>query len=299
MVYKEVMQDKICAIDGTYELFRSYFGAAKRFAANEHSNAASFFLAQSLLKLKAENQFSHYCIAFDSVVESFRNQLFDGYKTGEGIEPNLLRQFPVIEKLCEALGIRVLSMVDFEADDALATIAHEFKESVHQIVIASPDKDLLQLVEGERIITWDRMRGIYYNEQAASEKLGVAPRSVPDYLALVGDSADGIPGIARFGKKSTSLLLKQYDCLEQIPDSADDWQVKIRGAAALAENLREGRQDAVLYKRLATLVKDVPLDLSLSDLIWQAPDWSRLESICSGQEERSFLQKMKSQEAEH
>ncbi len=292
------MQDRICAIDGTYELFRSYYGVVRRFSGPDEAKLASFSMARSLWKLRSQNEFSHYCIAFDSVVESFRNQLFSGYKTGEGIEPELLSQFSLIEELCKALGLCVLPMVEFEADDALATIAHEFKEAVQQVVIASPDKDLLQLVEGEKVITWDRMRELYYDEQAASEKLGVRPCCVPDFLALVGDSADGIPGIARFGKKSSSQLLEHYQSIENIPDSADEWAVKIRGAAALATQLREGRKDALLYKRLATLVRDVPLDLSLDDLKWKSPDWTRVQELCEQYDQRKFLESIREEEAQ-
>lgn len=274
------MQRRICAIDGTYELFRSYFGAPGRVSPLGVEVGASFALAQGLWKLRCSGDFSHYCIAFDSVVESFRNQLFADYKNGEGIEPSLQEQFPLIEELCGTLGIRVLSMVEYEADDALATIAELFKHEVDQVVIASPDKDLLQVVDEEKVLTWDRMRGIYYNAAAAVEKLGVAPASVPDFLALVGDSADGIPGIARFGKKTASLLLSHYEHLENIPADAASWAVKVRGATTLAENLNTQRADAGLYKQLATLVRNIPLELELDALIWSAPDLKQLEAFC-------------------
>ena len=210
---------KSLLVDGTYELFRSFYGPPPKRAPDGREVGATIGLMRSMLGLINEPGVTHIACAFDHVVESFRNDLFAGYKTGAGIDPELFAQFPLAEQAVRALGIVVWPMVEFEADDAIATAAVRFKDEpgVAQVVICSPDKDLAQLVTGNKVVCWDRRREIVYDEAAVIEKFGVAPASIPDYLALVGDSADGIPGIPVWGAKSSAALLSRYGRIEAIP----------------------------------------------------------------------------------
>lgn len=278
-------------IDGTYELFRSHFGAPPAKARDGRPVGATRGLMRSLWSLLRKPEVTHVAAAFDTEVESFRNQMFDGYKTGEGIEPELLAQFPLAERALRALGITVWSMIEFEADDALMTAATRFKASkkVQQVVICSPDKDLAQAVDGDRVICYDRRKDVQMNHEGVIEKFGIEPASIPDYLGLVGDAADGIPGIPRWGAKSTATVLGHYRKLEAIPDRAEDWEVKVRGAATLATNLAEAREDARLYRQLAVLREDVPLEERLEDLRWQGPDREALEALCEELNFERFL----------
>ncbi|MBT3188811.1 MAG: flap endonuclease [Anaerolineae bacterium] len=264
---------KIHLIDGTYELFRSFYGPPPRKAPDGREVGATIGLLQSLLSLLADPEVTHLACAFDHVVESFRNDLFDGYKTGEGIDPKLFAQFPLAEEAVAALGIVVWPMVEFEADDALATATLCFKNDpvVDQVVICSPDKDFAQLVSQSNVICWDRRREIIYDEAAVLEKYGVSPASIPDYLALVGDFADGIPGVPSWGAKSSAALLSKYKHIEAIPIELEDWDVKVRGARRLHENLTKYREKAFLYRRLATLRSDVPIAENLNELKWVEP----------------------------
>src|SRR5574339_1055712 len=218
---------KIYLIDGTYELFRSFYGAPAKKAPDGREVGATLGLLKSLLMLLTRPGVTHIACAFDHVIESFRNDLYPGYKTGEGIDPALLAQFPLAEEAVAALGIVVWPMVEFEADDALGTAAMRFKKnkSVEQILICSPDKDLAQLVEGKKIVCWDRRRDIIIDEAGVVEKYGVSPESMPDWLALVGDSADGYPGIPGWGAKSASVVLAHYKHMEAIPDEPGKWEV--------------------------------------------------------------------------
>jgi 5'-3' exonuclease len=227
---------------------------------------------------------THVGVAFDHVIESFRNDLFAGYKTGAGVDPNLLAQFPLAEEAVSALGAVVWPMVEFEADDALASAAARFKKnkSVEQVIICSPDKDLAQLVSGNRIVCWDRRRDILIDEKGVIEKFGVPPRSIPDWLALVGDSADGYPGIPGWGAKSAAVVLSHYKHLESIPDDPGKWKVSAVSAgraASLAASLAGRRDEALLYKQLATVRADVPIQEKLSDLKWQGA-YPQLKKIC-------------------
>lgn len=267
-------------VDGTFELFRAYYGPPG--AAHEGREVgATRALAASLLSLAQSKDVSHVAVAFDTVIESFRNDLFDGYKTGDGIDPELKDQFELAEQATEALGLVVWRMVDFEADDAIAAGAARYADDprVDRVFLTSPDKDLCQMVQGKKIVSWDRMRRKTLDDAGVHEKFGVKPKSIPDYLALVGDAADGIPGIPRWGAKSAATVLDRYGCLEEIPPHEDDWDIKVRGAKALAENLRNQREDAQLYKTLATLRTDVPLDESLDDLEWLGADPAKLEAL--------------------
>jgi 5'-3' exonuclease len=207
------------------------------------------------------------------VIESFRNDLFAGYKTGEGIHPDLLAQFPLAEASVAALGIVVWPMVEFEADDALATAALRFQQdpAVSQVVICSPDKDLAQLVSRDRVVCWDRRRNIIYDEPAVLEKYGVAPHTIPDWLALVGDAADGIPGVPSWGAKSAATVLSKYRHLEAIPAELENWEVTVRGARRLHESFMTHQAEAFLYRRLTRLRDDVPLTDTLDELKWRGP----------------------------
>jgi 5'-3' exonuclease len=271
---------RVHLVDGTYELFRAYFGAPSRSAPDGREVGAVRGLMGSLLLLLEEA--THVAAAFDTVIESFRNDLYDGYKTGEGIDPDLFSQFLLAERATRALGIVVWGLEAFEADDGLATGAARFADdrNVEQVVICSPDKDLAQCVRGDRVVCLDRMRRKLMNEQGVVEKFGVPPATIPDWLALVGDSADGFPGIPRWGAKSAAAVLAHYGHIESIPDDADAWDIKVRGAKALADNLRDQRDDALLFRVLATLRTDVPLSESLSDLEWKGARRAELEALC-------------------
>jgi 5'-3' exonuclease len=268
-------------IDGTYELFRAFFAVPSSQAPNGQEVAATRAMARSLLRLLADREVTHIACAFDHVIESFRNGLFAGYKTGDGIDPTLLSQFPLAEQMTRALGIVTWPMVEFEADDALATFAARgsLDSNVTRVLICSPDKDLTQCVEGERVVCVDRMRNKQIDAAGVREKFGVTPSSIPDWLALVGDSADGIPGIPRWGAKSAGAVLAEYGHIEQIPDDSRLWRINVRGAPALAESLAARRPEATLYRQLASLRRDVPLTESLADLAWQGPPPEALAAL--------------------
>ena len=253
---------KIHLVDGTYELFRAHYSPRPGRTTPDGSDIkATHGLAQSLIALLNQPDVTHVGVAFDSVIRSFRNDMFDGYKTGDGVEPNLLAQFPLAEEMVAALGMTVWPMVEFEADDALATAAVRFAnhEGVDQILMCSPDKDMAQVVSGQRVVGLDRRKGEIMDEAGVVEKFGVPPAAIPDYLALVGDSADGIPGIPRWGARTTASVLTRYRSIDDIPLDSNDWDLKVRGAAALAAGLQDRMDDALLYRRLATLRLDVEL----------------------------------------
>jgi 5'-3' exonuclease len=272
---------KIHLIDGTYELFRHHFGAPPKKTAEGQEVGATLGLVKSMLVLLGQPGVTHVGVAFDHVIESFRNQLYSGYKTGAGVDPALLAQFPLAEEAVAALGMVVWPMVEFEADDALASATARFRNdaAVEQIVICSPDKDLAQLVSGTRVVCWDRRREIVLDEPGVVEKFGVEPKSIPDWLALVGDAADGFPGIAGWGAKSAAVVLARYGQLESIPAEPQGWGLGAGRAARLAESLAAGRESALLFRQLATLREDVLLRESLADLEWQGAH-ERLKEIC-------------------
>lgn len=258
-------------VDGTYELFRGFYGPPPKKSPDGRQVGATLGLMRSILALLNDPQVTHIACAFDHIVESFRNDLFAGYKTGAGIDPDLFAQFPLAEQAVSALGIVAWPMVEFEADDAIATAAVRFKDQpgVDQVIICSPDKDLAQVVTGQQVVCWDRRREIVYDEPAVIEKYGVAPASIPDYLALVGDSADGIPGIPGWGAKSSAALLSKFRHIESIPDDTSNWDITPGRARRLASNLADHRQEAELYRQLTTLRTDVPIIEDLSDLEWR------------------------------
>lgn len=272
---------RVHLIDGTYELFRSWFGAPRVPDGTGREVGAVRGLTRSLARLLREGVTTHAGVAFDSCIESFRNRLFDGYKTGEGLDRELLAQFPLAEEATRALGLTVWPMTEFEADDALAAAAHHLARDprVHEVLLVSPDKDLAQCVSGTRVVRWDRARDERLDESGVRARFGVPPASIPDWLALVGDAADGIPGVPRWGEKSASMVLGRWGHLETIPPSERDWEVKVRGAAALARSLAEHREAANLYRTLATLRRDALPSADADSLAWRGVDGSALERL--------------------
>lgn len=261
---------KVHLVDGTYELFRQHFGMV-----NRHSEpppfAGTIGVLTSTLQLLDEGA-THVGVASDHVIESFRNELWPDYKTSEGMPPELLHQIPLMEEALEALGVTTWAMLEWEADDALASAAMvaAADERVEQVLILTPDKDLSQCVSGSRVVQLDRRKGELIDEDAVTEKFGVPPSGIADYLALVGDTADGFPGLPGWGAKSTATVLARYGHLEDIPDSADDWDVTVRGAAKLATTLAAHRELAMLFRELATVRLDVPVGV-VDDWRWSGP----------------------------
>ena len=273
---------KIHLVDGTYELFRAYFAMPKTAGPAGQPTGAVRGLIQTLLVMLRQDDVTHIACAFDSVITSFRNDLFDSYKTGEDTPGDLKAQFALAERTATALGIVVWPMVEFEADDAIATAARRWMDApeVEQIVICSPDKDLAQVISGEKVVSLDRRRDTVLDEQGVIAKYGVPPESIPDYLALVGDSADGIPGVPRWGAKSTTQVLRTFERIENIPNDDNLWGIKVRGSKSLAQNLVEHREAAELYKELATLRLDVPISQSLNDLAWRGAKKAEYQALC-------------------
>lgn len=271
----------IYLVDGTYELFRNHFGAPSRKAPDGQEVGATLGLLRGLLALVARPGVTHVACAFDHVITSFRNDLFPEYKTGGGVDPNLIAQFSLAEEAAAALGFVVWPMVTFEADDALAAAAARFKNEpgVEQIVICSPDKDLAQVVSGSRIVCLDRRRDIILDEAGVLAKFGVRPPSIPDWLALVGDSADGYPGIPGWGARSAAVVLARYEHIEAIPADPREWGLGFNRAARLADSLAKCQKEVFLYRQLATLREDVPLLEEIADLEWLGAR-EQLKEIC-------------------
>ncbi len=241
---------------------------------------ATVGVMDSTLALLKEPGVTHLAASFDTVIESFRNDMFPGYKSSAGVDPDLLAQFPVVERALEALGVVVWRNIEFEADDAIGTAAVRWVEDVEQVVICTPDKDMAQVVLGERIVLYNRREQKILDEDAVREKFGVGPESIPDYLALVGDTADGIPGIPGWGARSTAAVLARYGRIEMIPLDASEWDVTVRGADRLASALAENLDAVYLYRELATLRLDVPVSEELADLEWKGVERGRLEAFC-------------------
>ncbi|MCK6581876.1 MAG: hypothetical protein L6Q49_02120 [Anaerolineales bacterium] len=272
---------KIHLVDGTYELFRAHFGAPPKKAPNGQEVGATLGLIRSMLLLLSGPEVTHVAVAFDHGIESFRNKMYAGYKSSEGVDPVILNQFPLAEASIKALGMVTWPMSKFEADDAIAAAVAKFKKvkSVEQIVICSVDKDLTQMVDGDRVICWDRRREITLNEKGVIEKFGVPPESIPDFLALVGDSADGYPGIQGWGEKSTSAVLAKYKHIESIPKDPNRLGLGLGRATTLLENLQKNYKDALLFRELSTLRTDVPIKETLADLKWQGV-YPRFKKVC-------------------
>jgi 5'-3' exonuclease len=267
-------------IDGTYELFRHFFALPSAADVNGQEVAAVRGVLTSVLSM-LEAGTTHIGVATDHVVESFRNDLYPGYKTSEGVPEELLSQFPILEEALEAMGVTVWPMVYYEADDALASAASKAAkdEKVKQVFICTPDKDLSQCVVGTRVVQLDRRQNLLRNESGVVIKFGVKPQSIPDYLAVVGDSADGFPGVSGWGAKAAAGVLSQYSHLEQIPKDWRQWDPSIRWARALAESLFSAWDDALLFRTLATLRLDVPVFNLVDDLRWRGPR-QNFEAYC-------------------
>lgn len=268
-------------IDATFELFRAYYGQPATRALDGREVGAVRGLIRSTVVLLRDPEVTHVAAATDHVIESFRNDLFPGYKTGEGMPPDLWAQFPLAEDALRALGVVVWPMVEFEADDALASAAHRFAADSERVVLLSPDKDLAQCVRGRHVVTHDRIRGLTYDEEGVRTKFGVGPESIADLLALTGDTADGIPGIPGWGRKSAATVLAAYRHIDAIPDDPSTWTVAVRGRDRLAATLAERRDDALLYRRLATLRTDVPLAESIADLRWRGVPRARYQAFAA------------------
>ncbi len=268
-------------LDGTYELFRAHFGRKEAvIGADGGDIRATLGIIESTLALLREPDVTHLAASFDTVIESFRNGMFPAYKTSAGIDQVLLAQFPLAEEALRAIGVVVWQNYEFEADDTLAAAAVRWVEDVDRVVIVSPDKDLTQSVIGDRIVTYARREQKMYDEAAVVEKFGVHPESIPDYLALVGDTADGVPGLPGWGAKSASSVLARYPRLELIPASAAEWGVSVRSADRLATTLQENLAKAFLYRELTTLRLDAPIAESLGDLEWMGVPRDLFESFC-------------------
>jgi 5'-3' exonuclease len=263
---------EVYLVDGTYELFRHFFAVP---SARDDQGREIGAVRGVLNSVKAiiERSSNYVGVATDHVVESFRNDLYSGYKTSEGIPPELFSQFPILEEELVKMGVVVWPMVEFEADDALASAAVKAAKEVwvDRVVICTPDKDLGQCVSGTRIVQLDRRRQIFLDETGVFDKFGVQPKSIPDYLALVGDSADGFPGVRGWGKKAAASVLSRYLHIESIPTDWKQWDASIRNAKTLSESLQASMGDALLFRTLATLRTDVPVFNSIEDLLWKGP----------------------------
>lgn len=267
-------------IDGTYELFRHYFAVPSAKDAKGQEIGAVRGVLGSVMGM-IEGGTTHLGVATDHVVESFRNDLYPGYKTSEGVDPALLSQFPILEEALEAMGVRVWAMVEFEADDGLASAAAKAarNERVGKVFICTPDKDLSQCVVGTRVVQMDRRQQTVRDEAGVVEKFGVRPESIPDYLGVVGDSADGFPGVKGWGAKGAAMVLSRYPHLEDIPKDWRKWDPAIRSGRKLAESLFAAWEDALLFRRLATLRMNVPVFETVEDLRWKGPR-EGFEGVC-------------------
>jgi 5'-3' exonuclease len=284
-------------IDGTYELFRHYYAVpSSRDVGGQEIGAVRGVLTSVLLMLERDT--THVGVATDHVVESFRNDLYSGYKTSEGVDPALLSQFPILEEALQAMGVLVWPMVEFEADDALASAAANAAQDdrVKQVFICTPDKDLAQSVVGSRVVQLDRRQNIVRDEAGVVTKFGVSPQSIPDYLAVVGDSADGFPGIKGWGAKGAALVLSQYAQLENIPKDWTEWHPSIRKARVLSQSLFGAWSDALLFRTLATLRLDVPVFETLDDLRWNGPR-PNFEQVCERIKAPDLLRRVKAASA--
>jgi 5'-3' exonuclease len=267
-------------VDGTYELFRHFYAVPSRLDADGAEVGGLVGVLNSIVAMLRDGA-THVGVATDHVIESFRNQMYPGYKTGDGIDPALLRQFHPLEDALRALGVTVWAMVDQEADDALAAAAARAHADpgVERVFICTPDKDLAQCVRGDRVVQLDRRHRAIRNEDGVREKFGVGPASIPDYLALVGDSADGFPGVPQWGARSAATVLARYHHLEAIPKDAARWDVRMRNASNLASSLRDHWDDALLFRDLATLRTDAPVFDTVDDLRWRGPT-DAFEPLC-------------------
>ncbi|HEX6140570.1 MAG TPA: 5'-3' exonuclease H3TH domain-containing protein [Candidatus Limnocylindria bacterium] len=274
---------KVHLVDGTFELFRAYYSRPPSTAPDGRPTNAVRGLLESMLSLLREPDVTHVGVATDHVIESWRNDVFPGYKSSAGMPPDLLAQFGDAETALSALGLTVWPMVEDEADDALATATHRLAEdpAIEQIVICSVDKDLAQCVSGTRVVLRDRMRRITYDEAGVRDKFGVPPESIPDYLALVGDSSDGYPGLPGWGARSAAAVLARWGHLEQIPAASGAWDANVRNAAGLSASLRARWADALLYRRLARLGLDADIEVDPAALEWKGAPRDAFERLAA------------------
>jgi 5'-3' exonuclease len=290
---------QIHLLDATYELFRAHFGRPPRAGSDGQPVGATLGVVESVLSLLREDGVTHLGCATDHVIHSWRNDRYAGYKTDDGMLPELLGQFELLEEALRALGAVVWPMVEFEADDGLAAAAARFARhpDVERVVILSPDKDMAQCVrEDGRIVTFNRREGHFYDADGVAEKFGVRPASIPDYLALVGDTADGFPGLSGWGARSAATVLQRYPHLEDIPDSVSAWDLKVRGAASLARTLKEHRGDAELFRELATLRTDAPIPQSdPEELRWRGVDRPAFEAMAARLRAPRLLERLPAQ----
>ena len=262
---------RVHLVDATFELFRAYFSRPAERAPDGRPVNAIRGVLESMLSLLREPEVTHVAAATDHVIRSWRNEVYPGYKTEAGVPQELLDQFDLAERALAALGMVVWPMVEHEADDAIATAVARWADSpdVEQIVVCSVDKDLSQLVRGTKVVLQDRMRKVTYDEDGVIAKFGVPPPTIPDYLALVGDSADGYPGLPGWGSKSAAAVLAHYGSIDAVPARASEWEVPVRSAPRLAAALTQQRADALLFRRLAVLRTDSPITETLADLEWR------------------------------
>lgn len=277
---------RLYLVDGTYELFRAYYRSRRngyRRVDEKKNTDAVRGMVQSILSLLRKNQVDYIAIAFDHVIESFRNDLYPKYKSSDGVPEDLLCQFNLAEEAVRTLGIVTWSMIEFEADDALATAVSRWCDhpELDKIIVCSPDKDLAQVVVGTKVVTLNRRREEFLDEERVRGKYGVAPSSIPDFLALVGDTADGIPGIPHWGVKSASAVLSHYGTVDEIPRDDRCWTVAVRGKQVLSASLRDSENEIRMYRLLTTLRQDVPLVEQLSDLAWNGVHRKAFEALCS------------------
>jgi 5'-3' exonuclease len=273
---------KLHLVDATFELFRAYYSRPEEDGPDGRPVNAVRGLIESMLSLLREDDLTHVAAATDHVIESWRNDVYPTYKSSAGMDPRLLAQFDDAERALRALGITTWAMVEDEADDAIASAVARLGDDprIEQVIICSVDKDLAQCVRGDRVVLRDRMRTITYDEEGVIAKFGVRPESIPDYLALVGDSSDGYPGLPGWGSKSAAAVLARFGHLEEIPASPLEWDVPLRNAVRLAATLTQQRADALLYKRLATLNADAGISGDLDSLAWGGVPREAFVALC-------------------
>jgi len=274
---------RVHLVDGTYELYRAHYSPRPDHREPSGTDAkATVGIVESMLALlhDSDEAVTHIAVVFDNPIRSFRNDLYPPYKSDEGVPPELRTQFDAAERAVRSIGVNVWPMREYEADDGLASGARKFRDEAEQVRILTPDKDLGQCIRGDRVIQVDRRQKKVTNEPAFRVERGFGPESMPDFLALTGDSADGFPGLPGFGKKSAAMLMGAYERLERIPADSSEWKVKPRGALQLAATLTERRDEAFLYRKLATLIDTVPLEDSLDDLKFRGVPRARFEHWC-------------------
>jgi len=282
LICRRIVIMRLHLLDGTYELFRSHFGRKDTVTAPDgHDIHATLGILESTLALLREPGVTHLAASFDTVIESFRNEMFPMYKSSAGMDQELLRQFPFAEEALEAIGVVVWRNIEYEADDALAAAAIKWVDDVEQVVICSPDKDMSQVVVGDRIVTYNRREQKIIGEDGVVDKFGIHPESIPDYLALVGDTADGVPGLPGWGAKSASTVLAKFPRLELIPSESADWGLTVRGAPKLAATLAAFQEEVYLYRDLTTLRLDAPIDETLDELEWKGVPKGQFHYFCT------------------